>query len=180
MLSLLRDVTQTWQLQARYRRLVQKQLLELAESESHVTSDADDGAWKPASGAGLLDHREASTNYDALRERARELVNRHPYARNLLRLLEIYVAGPGLQISHRASVCQLAAAGAICRTGPNRADSYPSCDPRCFDNPWGRGSCRRISASRNLSFGAVTIYDGSSADSHDDSSSRDAPHALRR
>lgn len=105
MLSLLRDVTQTWQLQARYRRLVQKQLLELAESESHVTADADHDAWRPASGAGLLDHRDASKNYDALRERARELVNRHPYATNLLRLLEIYVAGPGLQISHRANVC---------------------------------------------------------------------------
>lgn len=100
MLSFLRDTAQTWQTRARYKRLVQQRLLELAESTS-VAPDTDESQWRPLGGTALTSAGAYPLSTHDVRERARELVARHPYAANLLRLLEIYVAGPGLKVTHR-------------------------------------------------------------------------------
>lgn len=101
MLSTIHDFLETWRLQTRYRRIVQERLLRLAES-TEVGEDADAAQWKPVSGTALATATTTARDPHELRRRARDLVDRHPYARNLLRLLEIYVAGPGLKLTHRS------------------------------------------------------------------------------
>lgn len=98
MLSYLRDKLATIGLQARYQRRIHEQLLALAESAGPQSVEEDPGRWQlVGADAGLsvapLSRRDA-------RSRARHLVAHNPHARNILRLLEAYVAGPGLKLLH--------------------------------------------------------------------------------
>ncbi|WP_437194052.1 phage portal protein [Planctomicrobium sp. SH527] len=99
MLSLIRDRFATMGLQARYQRMIQERLLELAESPQPVSNEGD--GWQMVGGA-----KSDSTGGDRsnLRERARRAVRENPYACNILRLLGAYVTGPGLQLNHQPIV----------------------------------------------------------------------------
>ncbi len=99
MLSFLRDKFATISLQARYQRRIHEQLLALAETSGPQSVEEDPGRWQ-------LVGRDAGLSVDALsrrdaRNRARQLVAHNPHARNILRLLEAYVAGPGLKLLHQ-------------------------------------------------------------------------------
>jgi capsid protein len=96
MLQYLRDCWETAQVRARYQRLAQRRILALLE-ESGPTPVADEaGNWAPL-GAGKSTTTDMARS--DLRSQARALVQTNPYARNLLRLLEVYVAGPGLTVT---------------------------------------------------------------------------------
>ena len=99
MLGYLRDRLSTIQLNARYQRLVHERLIRLAESSgpSNVAPDSDDWLLLGDSVRGLNETRRTDA-----RSKARHLVLHNPHARNILRLLESYVAGPGLKLDHRA------------------------------------------------------------------------------
>jgi capsid protein len=99
MLDFLRDSWRSLQLRARYRRRVQEQLLALVEQHGPQPVADDPGRWSPL-GEGLSALPD-SERVD-LRTPARQLVRTNPYARNLLRLLEVYVAGPGLTVTATA------------------------------------------------------------------------------
>ncbi len=96
MLQYLRDLWESAQLRARYRRLMQEQLLELAETRRPTSVPEEGSCWtlvgENSRGLPLAERAE-------IRRRARQLVQTNPYARNLLRLLEVYVAGPGLRVT---------------------------------------------------------------------------------
>lgn len=95
MLTYLRDLYHTAQLKARYRRRLQEQLLNLAESSYQQPASEDPSRWT------LINQSlRTSAEHHDLRTQARKLVHENPHARNLLRLLEIYVAGPGLKLTH--------------------------------------------------------------------------------
>jgi hypothetical protein len=96
MLTYLRDKLHTARLKARYRRIVQERLLQLVEGGPHAVAD-DPGHWLP-----LGDGKPPWSETDRLdlREQARQLVAKNPHARNVLRLLEVYVVGPGLSLGH--------------------------------------------------------------------------------
>lgn len=94
MLDYLRDKWHAARLQARYDRTVRERLLQLLERHSPQPVAEDPGQWTLIGGGKTaLDESERTD----LRSRARQLVRTNPYARNILRLLEIYVAGPGLK-----------------------------------------------------------------------------------
>lgn len=99
MLSYLRDRLSTLALQARYRRRIHEQLLALTESSGPQSVEEDPGRWQLVGGDVDLPLGDAGRR-DA-RSRARRLVTHNPHARNILRLLEAYVAGPGLKLAHR-------------------------------------------------------------------------------
>lgn len=100
MWSLIRDAVATARLKARYRRLIHERLLQFTEGSGPSPVEPDPGRWQSAGGGeGTLDEPERTN----ARDKARELVLRNPHARNILRLLEVYVAGPGLKLSHRAA-----------------------------------------------------------------------------
>ncbi|GAB4159727.1 MAG: phage portal protein [Planctomycetaceae bacterium] len=97
MLGFLRDKLETARLKARYRRRVQEQLLQLVESGSPSPVSEDPGNWTL-----LGDTKSNVTESERIdvRTKARQLVADNPHARNILRLLDIYVVGPGLKLSH--------------------------------------------------------------------------------
>ena len=99
MLRYLRDKLDAARLQARYRRIVQERLLNLVEATGPQPVAEDPGRWLP-----LGDAKPALSETDRvdLREKARELVARNPHAHNVLRLLEVYVVGPGSNLNHVA------------------------------------------------------------------------------
>ncbi len=96
MLQYLRDCWETAQLRARYRRLAQSRVLALLEESGPTPVAEDAGSWSPLGGAKAATSEPSRTD---LRSQARSLVLTNPYARNLLRLLEVYVAGPGLTVT---------------------------------------------------------------------------------
>jgi capsid protein len=96
MWQFLRDKWHTVQLHARYQRLVQERVLDLIEERGPQPVSDDPGGWQLL-GGGKTGVPEAQ-RVD-LRSQARQLVQTNPYARNLLRLLEIYVIGSGLRPS---------------------------------------------------------------------------------
>jgi capsid protein len=116
MLSYLWNKYQVARLSARYQRLVQERLLSLAESAgpSAVVEDHDAGDWTLL-GAG----QSSISEHDRLdaRARARQLVAHNPHARNVLRLLEVYVVGPGLKVEavHRKQANTAAAGRTVAR-----------------------------------------------------------------
>lgn len=61
------------------------------------TASEADASWQP------LDPQRSPTAQRQLRERARELARCDPHARQILRLLETYVTGPGLTITHHTA-----------------------------------------------------------------------------
>jgi capsid protein len=97
MLTYLRDTLHAARLKARYRRIVQERLLNLVEGSGPYAVADDPGNWIP-----LGDGKPAVSEVDRvdLRDKARELVATNPHAHNVLRLLEVYVVGPGLQLGH--------------------------------------------------------------------------------
>jgi len=98
MWTLIRDSLATAGLKARYQRLIHERLLNFTESTGPQSVEEDPGRWL-AVGASERGMDDAQRN-DA-RVRARQLVLRNPHARNILRLLEVYVAGPGLSLAHQ-------------------------------------------------------------------------------
>ncbi len=95
MLGFLQDQWNTIRLRARYRRLVQEQLVSLTESGGPQPVADDPGEWMLLGGERGVSESER----EDLRTQARRLVHEHPHARNVLRLLEIYVTGPGFQLN---------------------------------------------------------------------------------
>jgi capsid protein len=98
MLSYLRDKLSTFGLQARYERLIHERLLQFTESSAPQSVEEDPGKWQLAGGQGLPADDPSRRD---LRGRARQLSTYNPHARNILRLLEAYVAGPGLKLTHQ-------------------------------------------------------------------------------
>jgi len=96
MWQFLSDKWRAWQLRAKYQRLVQERVLELLEERGPEPVADEPGNWQLV-GDGSRGLSEAQRL--ELRDQARKLVQTNPYARNLLRLLEIYVTGPGLRLS---------------------------------------------------------------------------------
>jgi capsid protein len=98
MLGLLRDTWASWRLQARYRRVVQERLLSIVdESDRPIRVEEDPERWTLMGAAtGLGDGRRQE-----IRDRVRKLVQENCHGRNILRLLEAYVTGPGLALTHQ-------------------------------------------------------------------------------
>lgn len=96
MFEFLRDKLVSIRLKARHERLVHEQLLELAES--NLSSPDETGRWQLM--GDLHAHWSDSERQDS-RTRARQLVAQNPHARNVLRLLESYVTGAGLRLTHQ-------------------------------------------------------------------------------
>lgn len=97
MLGYLHDRLQTARLRARYQRRIHERLLELTEVSGPQPVSEDGGEWSLLGGGrGLGETARAD-----LRTQARELTRTNPYACNILRLLEVYVAGPGLKLMHQ-------------------------------------------------------------------------------
>ena len=97
MWSYLREQWQLRSLRVRYQRIVQEQLLNLLERQGPLPVSEDPGHWT-ALGSGnreLSDPERTDT-----RTQARTLAESHPHVRNWLRLLDIYVVGPGLNLQH--------------------------------------------------------------------------------
>lgn len=97
MFSFLLDQFATVRLRARYQRVMHERLLELAESSAPQPVADDPGNWQ------LLGQTKGvppGQTRSSLLERARQAARENPYACNILRLLEAYVAGPGLKLSH--------------------------------------------------------------------------------
>ncbi len=97
MLTYLRDKFESARLRARYQRKLQEQLLDMVENAQRKPLAEESGRWWPVAGSSLS--ASGSEDRDELRTQARQLVAENPYARNAIRLLEIYVAGPGLKLS---------------------------------------------------------------------------------
>ena len=85
----------------RYRRLVQERLLELTEG-SGSGANRPRGVVEDEPGWSLMGTgRKEPVEMDRvdLRAKARQLVVHNAHARNVLRLLEVYVVGPGLAVT---------------------------------------------------------------------------------
>ncbi len=94
MFDYLRDKWQATRLQAKYDRKVRERVLQMLEQQGPQPVAEDPGNWSLVGGTkSAFDETERTD----LRSRARQLVQTNPYARNILRLLEVYVAGPGLK-----------------------------------------------------------------------------------
>jgi len=96
MFEFFRDKYAALRLKARHERMVQEQLLALTESNESVTEDP--GRWQPV---GELGSTMTDLKRQDLRTRARTLVSQNPHARNILRLMESYVTGAGLRLTHQ-------------------------------------------------------------------------------
>jgi len=97
MIEYLRNKYRAVCLKARYERLVQEQLLELAERQEgrRVPDEGNDWSLVGDAQKGV----EPWERVDA-RSESRRLAVENPHARNILRLMEIYVVGPGLKLTH--------------------------------------------------------------------------------
>lgn len=80
----------------RASRLMQEKLLELAEGSGRPRAVVDDEAGWSLVGTGRKEPVELDRV--SLRTRARTLAMHNAHARNVLRLLEVYVVGPGLGV----------------------------------------------------------------------------------
>ncbi|WP_437204739.1 phage portal protein [Planctomicrobium sp. SH664] len=106
MFKYLRDQWATVQLKARYQRLVHERLLELTEESAQRPVSEDPGDWQLV---GTAKGQLSTQGQSSVRDRARRLVRQNPHASNLLRLLEAYVTGPGLQLNHHTVIAATAA-----------------------------------------------------------------------
>lgn len=97
MFDFIRDKMAALRLKARHERLVQEQLVALTETNDPVAEDA--GHWQPV---GELGTAMSDGKRQDFRTRARQLVSQNPHARNILRLMESYVTGAGLRLSHQS------------------------------------------------------------------------------
>ncbi|MDA0833456.1 MAG: phage portal protein [Planctomycetota bacterium] len=118
MLTYLRDTFATVRLRARYQRKLQEQLLGMVESTGRRPPLEESTRWWPLGGTASTSSAAngvSQVERDELRHYARQLVAENPYARNALRLLEIYVAGPGLRLG-LTSRCDDPGTQELCRT----------------------------------------------------------------
>jgi capsid protein len=99
MFDFLRDQFAIARLRTRYQRMIQERLLELAERASPQPVSEEAGDWHLLGGTRSLPEQSRME----IRDRARRAVRENPYACNILRLLEAYVTGPGLQLTHQAN-----------------------------------------------------------------------------
>ncbi len=98
MLQYFRDKLSTAQLKARYEKNVHERLIELSEMNSSQPVSEDPGEWTLV---GASKTHGTETERSSLRDEVRKLVRENPHASNILRLLEAYVTGPGLQLSQQ-------------------------------------------------------------------------------
>ena len=96
MLSMLQDTAAAWRIAAKTRRLLSERLLSMAES---APASDEDAGWRLLGGDRF--DGPAAADERTLREDARRLSRTNPYARNALRLMESYVAGPDLVMTVR-------------------------------------------------------------------------------
>ncbi len=94
MLAFLKDSLAAATLQARYQRLARERVLRLLEADGGAADD--DGRWEPLGGAARSLDPAARIS---LRDAARRLVADNPHARNVLRLMEVYVVGDDCRVS---------------------------------------------------------------------------------
>ncbi len=93
----VREVWKSWELKAASQRKLQEQLLELVERQQGGTvRESDD--WIPIGQGGVC--RKSAGSRDDLLARSRYAVATNPHAKNILRMYEVYVAGPGLKLTH--------------------------------------------------------------------------------
>lgn len=97
MIEYLRNKYRAVCLRAQYERLVQEQLLELAERQEGRRVPEEGSDWTLM--GDLRKGIDPVERVDA-RSESRRLAVENPHARNILRLMEIYVVGPGLKLTH--------------------------------------------------------------------------------
>ncbi|MCA9039668.1 MAG: phage portal protein [Planctomycetaceae bacterium] len=98
MWNYLKDRWRTAQLKAEYQRRVQENLLELVEATGPKPVSEDPGEWMLV---GKSKSAPSEVDQTVVRDQVRLLVRENPHARNVLRLMEVYVVGPELQLSHQ-------------------------------------------------------------------------------
>ncbi|MEZ5944457.1 MAG: phage portal protein [Planctomycetaceae bacterium] len=98
MLQYFRDMFNTFALRARYERLIHERLLQFTEQETNLPVADEAAKWQLAGGNG---NSLSNVQQSDIRQRARKLSRTNPHARNILRLLQAYVTGPGLTFTHR-------------------------------------------------------------------------------
>lgn len=97
MLQFIRDKFSTAQLRARYELLVHQKLVQFTESGAPQPVAEDPGDWALLGGS---KSQSSELTRSSIRDQVRKLVRENPYACQVLRLLEAYVTGPGLQLNH--------------------------------------------------------------------------------
>ena len=96
MFGYLKEAWRCRELKARAERLLREQMLELIERQQHTPAAEEAEDWTAIGQSSPGKSSTGQLNIRDLRQQARELVEQNPHARNYLRLLEIYVVGPGL------------------------------------------------------------------------------------
>ncbi len=96
MLAYWSDKLACWRMQARYERVVRERMLELLEARGSRPQAEEAGDWRLLGQEGS---RATPSERAEERNQARRVVRENPHARNILRLLEAYVVGEGLQMS---------------------------------------------------------------------------------
>ncbi|MDG2391602.1 MAG: phage portal protein [Planctomycetaceae bacterium] len=144
MLEILRDKWRTARLEARYRRIMQEQVLQMVEEQSPQPVQEDPGRWlllgDQTSGASEQTRKD-------VRAAARRLSQNHPHARNILRLLEIYVVGPGLKLAHHSLDTQDTTSAMLAKTANELWHQFLSHNRRHFSygefarRTWRDGEC---------------------------------------
>ena len=99
MWTMIADKWRTMSLKARYQRVVHERLIGLTEAGQGTPVAEDPGRWLLL---GNSQHGLDEPQRRDARAEARRLALHNPHARNILRLLEAYVTGPGLTVSHRS------------------------------------------------------------------------------
>lgn len=138
------DKLRTVRLRARYQRLVQERVLNLIETTGPQPVADDPGRWLLL-GEGRPTLSEAE-RIDA-RAKARRLAVENPHARNLLRLLEVYVVGPGLMLTARLLDDEAADAAAVARTADRLWTEFLAANRRHYSyreharRTWRDGEC---------------------------------------
>jgi capsid protein len=145
MWTLIRDSIATAGLKARYQRLIHERLLQFTESSGPQHVDEDPGRWLAVGQTerGLDEHQRSDA-----RSKARQLVVTNPHARNILRLLEVYVAGPGLSLAHQpTSAAQSGDSESIVRTADQLWARFLEANDRHYSarehsrRAWRDGEC---------------------------------------
>ncbi len=94
-----REKWKSWELKAQQERILSEQVLELVERRSMLTGMDESGGWLPL-GQGQQAEAAGGRREDVVKV-IRKAVQVNPHAKNILRMFEVYVAGPGLRLSHR-------------------------------------------------------------------------------
>ena len=98
MLQILRDKMSTAKLKARQERLIHERMLELTEASSPQPVSGEPGQWTML---GSSKNSEAPQVRSSTRDEARRLIRENPHACHVLRILDAYITGPGLQLTHQ-------------------------------------------------------------------------------